>query len=51
MDSYGVDEFVAYNADTTSEHNAFPSQANQLCVSPTPFDRRVSRHGPTGEDH
>lgn len=35
FDSYGISDFVAYNADTTAKLSAFMVEANGLCETPT----------------
>jgi hypothetical protein len=37
MSGYGLDDFIAYNADTASEFERFVGAANELCESPTPW--------------
>jgi len=37
LDAFNIDDFIAYNADTQGEFDAFLSAANALCETPTEF--------------
>lgn len=39
FESYGISEFVSFNADTTSKLHAFMNEANGLCHPPTGLGR------------
>lgn len=38
FESYGIDEFVSYNADTTADLDAFVVAANQRCGKPADWE-------------
>ena len=39
MDSYGMEDFVAYNADNIADYSTFLNEANELCDAPAPWGR------------